>query len=234
MKKYLTSVLFVMVCSFAIAQSSSLIKGKASFYHDRFHGRTTANGEKYGKNELTCAHRTLPFDTWVKVTNQRNGKSVVVRVNDRGPYVGNRVIDLSSHAAKKIGMMRTGLAPVLVEVLDSLNPELITTPLFTLNLALDSMEVGKLYNVKGELVDKSGFSYQVNAFRRMENAVKECEYLKSKGCKNVLVLPDNINGEKMYRILVGIYPSRDKAIAQKKRVDKLGYSAFLTRVGTHI
>jgi rare lipoprotein A len=97
-----------------VAQS---VSGPASWYGGKFHGRRTANGERFNKNELTAAHRSLPFGTRVRVTNQRNGRSVVVRINDRGPFVGNRVIDLSRAAAEAVGMLRSGVAPVQLDIL---------------------------------------------------------------------------------------------------------------------
>lgn len=93
------------------------IAGQASWYGPGFHGRTTANGERYDQYGLTAAHRNLPFGTKLRVTNMNNGRSVVVRVNDRGPYVGGRVVDLSAGAANVIGMTGSGVAPVKVEVL---------------------------------------------------------------------------------------------------------------------
>lgn len=93
------------------------LSGPASWYGGKFHGRRTANGERFDMNEMTAAHRSLPFGTRVRVTNERNGRSVVVRINDRGPFVGNRIIDLSRGAAAAVGMVRTGVAPVRVEVL---------------------------------------------------------------------------------------------------------------------
>lgn len=92
------------------------IAGAASWYGDKFHGRRTANGERYDMHKLTAAHKTLPFGTKVRVTNNENGKSVVVRINDRGPFVGKRVIDLSRGAAAAVGMIRSGVAPVSIEV----------------------------------------------------------------------------------------------------------------------
>jgi rare lipoprotein A len=91
--------------------------GVASWYGPGFHGRLTANGERYNMNELTAAHRSLPFGTKVKVTNKSNGKSVVVRINDRGPYIGKRVIDLSKAAAQRIGMVDAGIMTVELEIL---------------------------------------------------------------------------------------------------------------------
>ncbi len=109
------------VIGHAVAQEKGAvvktISGPASWYGDKFHGRRTANGERYDMNKLTAAHKTLPFGTKVRVTNSRNGKSVVVRINDRGPFVGNRVIDLSRGAAGAVGIIRSGVAPVTIEII---------------------------------------------------------------------------------------------------------------------
>ena len=93
-------------------------QGWASWYGPGFHGRLSANGERYNQYAMTAAHKTLPFDTIVRVTNLNNGSSVIVRINDRGPYIPGRVIDLSSAAASVLGMIESGVAPVKVEVLD--------------------------------------------------------------------------------------------------------------------
>lgn len=94
-------------------------EGKASFYADQFHGRKTANGETFNMRNLTAAHPSLPFGTWVRVTNLRNGKDVIVRINDRGPFVKGRIIDLSIGAAKEIGLIKSGTARVKLEALTS-------------------------------------------------------------------------------------------------------------------
>lgn len=91
-------------------------EGVGSYYADQFHGRKTANGERFNMNELTCAHPRIRFNTELKVINLINGKSVNVRVNDRGPYVDNRIIDLSLAAAKKLDMIRSGTAKLRYEV----------------------------------------------------------------------------------------------------------------------
>ena len=90
-------------------------KGRASFYADSFQGRKTANGEIFKQNKKTAAHKTLPFGTKVKVTNLKNGKSVTVRINDRGPFVAGRMIDLSKEAARKIDMEKAGVADVKIK-----------------------------------------------------------------------------------------------------------------------
>jgi len=94
-------------------------EGKASFYANDFHGRTTANGETFNMNQLTAAHPSLPFGTWVRVTNMRTGKDVVVRINDRGPFVKGRIIDLSIGAAKELGILKSGTAQVKLETIGS-------------------------------------------------------------------------------------------------------------------
>lgn len=93
------------------------LSGAASWYGGKFHGRRTANGERYDMNKHTAAHKSLPFGTKVRVTNRINGKSVVVRINDRGPFVGNRIIDLSRGAAGAVDMIGTGVAPVIIEIM---------------------------------------------------------------------------------------------------------------------
>jgi rare lipoprotein A len=92
--------------------------GQASYYGNEFHGRKTANGERFDQGKLTAAHRSLPFGTRVKVTNTQNGKTVVVRVNDRGPFVKGRIIDLSSSAFRSIASLNAGVVPVRIQVID--------------------------------------------------------------------------------------------------------------------
>ena len=98
--------------------SSYLRDGVASYYAEEFHGRKTSNGETYDMNQLTAAHQTLPFGTIVNVTNKKSGRSVTVRINDRGPFLKDRIIDLSRAAAEKIGMIGPGTAEVHLEVLE--------------------------------------------------------------------------------------------------------------------
>jgi rare lipoprotein A len=105
--------------SAAIApQPAQSFKGVAAFYADKFNGRKTASGQRFCQTKMTAAHRTLPLGTEVRVTNLRNNKSVEVRINDRGPYYGGRIIDLSYAAAEKVGMIKNGLAQVRLEVIN--------------------------------------------------------------------------------------------------------------------
>ena len=97
--------------------ASELERGKASWYGPGFQGRRTASGERFDMNALTAAHRTLPFGTLVRVRNSQNGREVVVRINDRGPWVGDRIIDLSKAAAAALGLLQGGEAPVVLMAL---------------------------------------------------------------------------------------------------------------------
>ena len=101
-----------------IPEGPHQLSGIASYYSDEFNGKKTANGETFDMLDFTAAHRTLPFNTVLKVTNLDNGKGVQVRVNDRGPFVGNRVIDLSLGAAREIGLVSSGTARVSLEIVE--------------------------------------------------------------------------------------------------------------------
>jgi peptidoglycan lytic transglycosylase len=101
----------------ATSSEPLLLEGNASYYAEEFHGRQTSSGEIYDMHALTAAHRTLPFNTLLRVTSLSNGKSVVVRVNDRGPFKEGRIIDLSLEAAKRLSMTEAGTAAVKLEII---------------------------------------------------------------------------------------------------------------------
>ena len=103
---------------FPLLYAQGVQTGKASYYAKHFSGKRTASGERLHHDSLTCAHRTYPFGTMLKVTNPANGKEVIVRVTDRGPYVKGRIIDLSVRAARELGIIAQGIAPVTVERYD--------------------------------------------------------------------------------------------------------------------
>ncbi|MCY9871386.1 septal ring lytic transglycosylase RlpA family protein [Vibrio barjaei] len=102
------------------AKSHELV-GQASWYGNKYHGRRTASGERYNMRAYTAAHKTLPFGTIVRVTNTANGKTVDVKINDRGPFVKGRVIDLSRKSFEQIGDISKGIAPVKIEIIDDSN-----------------------------------------------------------------------------------------------------------------
>ncbi|HEY1166755.1 MAG TPA: septal ring lytic transglycosylase RlpA family protein [Chitinophaga sp.] len=115
--KHILNIFLLTGCLFCLSSCARKIteSGKASYYADKFEGRRTASGETFHQNSMTGAHRTLPFGTKVKVINLANGRAVKVRINDRGPYAQGRVIDLSKKAARKLGIVSTGVAPVEIQ-----------------------------------------------------------------------------------------------------------------------
>ncbi len=120
----LCSIIFLTSCSGkSYFRSGNIQKGIASWYGSDFHGKLTSNREIYNMHALTAAHKTLPFGAYVRVTNLNNAKSIVVRINDRGPFIKGRIIDLSYAAAKKLGMDITGVAPVKIKVVKKYSPK---------------------------------------------------------------------------------------------------------------
>jgi rare lipoprotein A len=109
---------------YGVSPSQEKLSGLASWYGGYFHGRTTANGEKYNQNELTVAHKTLPFNTFLQITNRKNGNSVIVRVNDRGPFIPPRSLDLSREAARCIGSETAGIANYDAVILHPSEPQM--------------------------------------------------------------------------------------------------------------
>lgn len=120
MKRLACCFILLLLSSLSAAQYRAT--GKASYYAKKFEGRRTASGEVFSNAELTAAHPFLPFGTWVRVTHLASGRQVVVRINDRGPYVRNRIIDLSQAAADSLGIRHHGLAQVLVEEISPPQP----------------------------------------------------------------------------------------------------------------
>jgi hypothetical protein len=134
--KFNFSILFILMAMGVVLvshaqQKDSLVtsEGNASYYGNEFHGRRTANGETFNNQDFTAAHRSLPFNTYVNVVNMKNGKNVIVRINDRGPFIRNRIIDLSKSAAIRIGSLSSGVVPVSLRMLNLLKytPELDST-----------------------------------------------------------------------------------------------------------
>lgn len=138
--------------------------GIASWYGPGFHGKKTSNGETYNQNALTAAHKTLPMNTILKVTNLDNNKEVTVRVNDRGPFVNNRIIDLSKAAASKIDMIHTGTAPVRLEVIGFANSK---NALIHSNTDFGSN--GEII-ANGQSYEGGNFMVQIGAFRNPDGA----------------------------------------------------------------
>ena len=164
-------------------------RGNASWYGPNFHGKFTSNGERYNMWAMTAAHKTLPMNTIVKVTNRRNGKSTVVRINDRGPFVSTRIIDLSKAAASKIDMIGAGTAPVTLEVLGFEGKGKRTIP--------TKKELKKLPQ-KMSLAGK--YAIQIGSFSRIEGALKTQEkYDNTDGYRTIIKDVDGEDG-RMFKV----------------------------------
>jgi rare lipoprotein A len=186
-------------------------EGIASWYGPGFHGNRTANGEIFDQNELTAAHRSLPHGTRAMVTNLDNGRTVEVRINDRGPFVGGRVIDLSYAAARTVGMIGPGTARVRIEVLGtasapSQRAAWVPPPIHDLPSTGYAIQVASLTNA-----DRAEHLRQVLA-RRFPDA---------------FVSPLDGSDGRYYRVRIGPYPLRGVATARAELVSRLGYPAVI-------
>lgn len=182
MKNQLLS--FLVLYFLVIAVHAQVQTGKASFYADKFEGMSTASGEKYKHNKLTGAHKTLPFGTKVRVTNTENSQSVEVVINDRGPYVDGRVIDLSKSAAEKLGFLNQGLAEVKLEVIDAGDGKATASIKPIDHVAVDEKE---FYDFEIARLNPRGFGVQIGTFQELVNLMRLSENLKNSYKKKVTV-----------------------------------------------
>jgi rare lipoprotein A len=184
--------------------------GVASWYGDPFHGQPTANGEIYNMNARTAAHRTLPMGTFLKVRNMENNSEIIVRINDRGPFAKERIIDLSLRSAQEIDMVGNGTAPVEIYALDPDSPEI-------------------RYFIKTAHPDffTGDFTVQVGAYADRGRAEALQRQLANTG-KEAFVTPVTINGIPVYRVRVGAFASWDDAENLKDRLTQRGYENVFT------
>jgi rare lipoprotein A len=210
-------------------------RGVASWYGPGFHRVHTSTGETYDMYAMTAAHKTLPLPAHVRVTNLQNGRSVVVRVNDRGPFVGNRIIDLSYTAASKLDMLRNGTAMVEVRSLDAaptLNAAATATATDAPVTAADSAPAAAA--AAAPLADSSADTaapapasvpgnlfIQAGAFSDPKNAEHLVDKLRGGGYGKIFVRDNEIAGRRMYRVRIGPVPSVaefDRIVAALERV----------------
>lgn len=185
--------------------------GIASFYADKFEGRTTANGEKYKHAKLTAAHRTLPFGTVLKVKNLDNGKEVTVRVNDRGPFVKGRIIDLSKSAAKELDFINEGITSV--EIVSVSNSEENKETYSSLDRPADENVSlpENYYSLSVNEENLSGYGVQIGSYREMVNLVQLASELQKAYNDRIFIQVSLIQEVKHYKIIVGNLKNRQKA-----------------------
>ncbi|MBM4332250.1 MAG: septal ring lytic transglycosylase RlpA family protein [Deltaproteobacteria bacterium] len=177
-------------------------EGLASWYGEEYHGRRTANGEIYDMYAMTAAHRTLPFNLRVRVTNLENRKVAEFRINDRGPFIPGRIIDLSKSGARAIGILVTGTAKVSVEAIG--------------------------FSVDESLLFKGTYAIQVGAFTEKENALRFQEELKKKHPHvNVVLWESNV--KRFYRVRLGAFRSEAEARRYSETLRKDNLWGFVVR-----
>ncbi|MDY0198557.1 MAG: septal ring lytic transglycosylase RlpA family protein [Tenuifilaceae bacterium] len=270
MRTLVLSVCLILFSPFVFAQSGYVQEGKASFYADKFEGRTTASGERYSHSKSTCAHLSLPFGTLVRVTNLSNNKTVIVRVNDRGPFVPNRIIDLSHSAAAKLDFTKSGIADVKIEVIDddggalaqessvqysppqpsqaAKHPnnqptsatikepqkgpiEVAPKPPKPAPAPVSiSTEASELYELKVMRLNPQGFAVQIGSYKELVNLLRIADDLKTSIKEDVRVQVATLKGEKIYRLMVGGFPSRREADVLKRKVVQLYPDCFVVEL----
>lgn len=185
--------------------------GLASWYGSDFHGKETSNGEIYDMYAMTAAHKTLPLGVYVKVNNRENGRETIVRINDRGPFVNGRIIDLSYSAARQLGLLDSGTAQVKIEALGY----------------LDSDIKGKVAYRAPASYDKGSFGIQVGAFTAMDNARRLADSMKQRyGFSTIREAV--VGGTRYFRVRAGNYASLKEAEqARDHAVDKVIGGGFI-------
>lgn len=196
--------------------------GMASWYGADFHAKTTANGEKYDMNSLTAAHRTLPLPSIVKVTNLENGRSLVLRVNDRGPYAKGRIIDVSKRASQLLGFHTQGTTKVRVEIMTKESK------------ALKAALLGEKYSDDTEIVEQISVPENINkqTYPKGSYFVQAGSYSQESGAQDVAARLDdvgntniyyvNVNGENYYRVRVGPFSNEQEAKVVLAKVQHSG------------
>lgn len=197
---FLIAFALFLVTGCAATRGSVIDSGVASWYGPGFHGQPTANGETYDQNELTAAHRTLPFNTVVRVVNLDNGRSVNVRINDRGPYASNRVIDLSYAAAREIGMVNAGLARVRIHLISSEEP---------------------VSRRQGPEI----FTVQLASYTQKAQADQYAA-----GIRGAFVQSARVDGRTFYRVYYGRFDSREQAERAMRDLNRRGHEGFVKQL----
>jgi rare lipoprotein A len=210
------SLFLLLLFSFACAPTKKIVyppyepgkdiryreTGMASWYGEDFHGRRTANGEIYDMYAMTAAHRTLPFHTRVRVTNLDTGKKTEVRINDRGPFIPGRIIDLSKSGAKELGLLGPGTAKVVVETI--------------------GFYPGAAQSVEGL------YAIQVGAFQERDNAYRFREDLAKKH-PHVRIVQWETNSKRFYRVRLGSFRTEDEARRYQENLIRDHLTGFIVR-----
>ncbi len=200
------------------AQMGYVEEGEASYYAASFQGRRTASGEKYDKEALTAAHKTLPFGTYVRVTELSSGRSVIVRINDRGPHKAGRVIDLSERAARELGFLAKGVTAVRLEVTQV--PESLPPPAPQANF----------FDPQGRPIQPKPYAVQIGAFSELQNARTLAQNAQKELKESAFLWRVSLRGQNLYRVLVGGASDRKGAERLRDRLKREGWQSFVVHL----
>ena len=211
-------------------------QGIASWYGTKFHGRRTSSGETYDMYAMTAAHKTLPLPTYARVTNKKNGRSIIVRINDRGPFHENRIIDLSYAAATKLGIVTTGTGLVEVIAIDP-SRQATNKPVKPKSvLPEDVIDVGEPASsveivepslpTAEELENNVGIFVQLGAFRSQENAQKLRDTFADHKVGQVSVKQEIFENESIYKVWIGPLDTVEQADSTVEKITQLGHKEY--------
>lgn len=219
--------LFFIATSFAQVQT-----GKASFYADKFEGRQTASGVKYRHNKPTAAHRTLPFGTKLRVTNLANNRSQIVTVNDRGPFVRGRIIDVSKSIAQKLDFISQGVTDVVIEVVgnsqtpvEDVDPDQMADT--AEDIAVYEQTPAEFYNIDINSADPEGFGVQIGSFQELANLFRLTDNLEKSYGSKITAQVKTVQGIKVYTLIIGNFEEREQAERFKGRISRQYPGAFI-------
>lgn len=228
-------LIFFCVSFSSFAQKKYRKTGYCSYYAENLHGNRTSSGERLHIKRRTAAHKTLPFNTLVKVINLDNGKTSIVRINDRGPYSGKRIIDVSKISAIELGLLGPGTARVKIEVIgfDDRNAEEIKKhelqgveeelePIFV----ADSLVKAEFNSLITSTKKPKGFGIQVGIFKDQLNAEKMLSQLANKGIANVFIEKPMLDNVIYYRVFVGEFDNKEAASSDIELLKKYGFETY--------
>jgi rare lipoprotein A len=220
MNRYLAILTLTLACIIGLnAQDNYSATGLASYYADKFEGRKTASGEIYRHSDLTAAHPSLPFGTMLKVTNLNNNKSVIVRVNDRGPFVKGRIIDVSKSAAIRLEAINDGIVKVTVEKTNNTAQDLSI-----------SQTKNSYYQIDVRSKKLSGYGVQIGSFSQMDNLIRLSDAIRKENSGDVFVSVASVKGKIVNRLIVGVEANKPAAERNRKALKKEFPDCFVVRL----
>ncbi len=207
-------------------------QGVASWYGTKFHGRRTSSGETYDMHAMTAAHKSLPLPTYARVTNKKNGRSIVVRINDRGPFHDNRIIDLSYAAATKLGIVAAGTGLVEVKAIDPTNistkpkPTLVEDAVDVVTPANNVEIIEPSLPTAEKLENDVGIFVQLGAFRSQENAQKLRDTFETHQLGLVSIKQQALEGASIYKVWIGPLDTVVQANETVEKITQLGHKEY--------